>query len=301
MQNDLPRKSCAFKWVELKPWVIAALVVLTASWAADGLREIVEPFLTGNKPDTDKLIPCLIYIVLFVIAVWRLYRIRQELFTPRTRFVKNEIPEKREHLILFLSNLPPRGSFIDGVPEGVSLTGELDRDLESLVEHKKTNPYWPWEMSLRGIKHHLNRFNPLKLIVICSPTSIQHVHWFRQVLSSYPVLSNVDVMIFVKESAQPKLIECPTQAITEGGWEFEKFDDLSDALMHLLRELKRRSVADDQIMIDFTSGQKVTSVVATAVTFNRNIKAQYVQTNYPFEVIGYDILLGSSETGGLGL
>lgn len=289
----------ALRWIELKPWIIAALVVLTASWAADGLREIVEPFLIGNKPDADKLVPCIVYVALVVITVWMLYRIRQQIFAPRTRFVKNETPEKREYLILFLSNLPPRGNFINGVPQGAILTGELDRDLESLVEHKKTSPYWPWEMSLRGIKHHLNRLK--FIIVICSPASVQHVHWFGQVLARYLMLSNVAVKIFVKGSAQPMLIECPTQAITEGGWEFEKFDDLSDALMHLLRELKRQGITDNRIMIDFTSGQKVTSVVAAAITFNRNIKAQYVQTNAPFEVIGYDILLGSSETGELGL
>jgi hypothetical protein len=72
-------------------------------------------------------------------------------------------------------------------------------------------------------------------------------------------------------------------------------------MRYLLREFKRQHVADDRIMIDFTGGQKVTSVVAASVTFNRTIKAQYVQTNAPHQVISYDILLGSSETGGLGL
>ncbi len=63
-------------------------------------------------------------------------------------------------------------------------------------------------------------------------------------------------------------------------------------MLHLLRAFKRRRVSDDRIMIDFTGGQKVTSVVAASVTFNRTIKAQYIQTNTPHEVISYDILMG---------
>jgi hypothetical protein len=88
--------------------------------------------------------------------------------------------------------------------------------------------------------------------------------------------------------------------MSTGGWEFERFDDLSRAVLHLIREYKRQNVSEHQIMIDFTGGQKVTSVVAASVTFNRKIKAQYVQTNPPHEVVSYDILLGSAETGGLG-
>jgi hypothetical protein len=54
-------------------------------------------------------------------------------------------------------------------------------------------------------------------------------------------------------------------------------------------------------MIDFTGGQKVTSVVAAAVACNRTLTAQYVQTNHPYHVISYDIQMASLETGGLGL
>ncbi|MCI0561057.1 MAG: hypothetical protein MN733_21430 [Nitrososphaera sp.] len=285
---------------EHKPWLIAALVVLTASWAADGLREMIDPLLTGNKPDVAKLVPCIVYLILFGMCVWLLYRIRQEIFAPRTRLVRNETPEPREHLILFLSELPEKGKFNDGIPDGITLTGDLDKDLQNLVQHKRINPYWPWEMALRGIKHHLTADTLKSVIVICSPESIAQVHHFGEVLCKYSVLERIDVKIFVKEPVESKFIKCPTEPITKGGWIFEEFDDLSNAVMHLLRELKRQEVEDEQIMLDFTSGQKVTSVVAAAVTFNRNIKAQYVQTKGPHNVIGYDIVLGSSETGGLG-
>ena len=85
------------------------------------------------------------------------------------------------------------------------------------------------------------------------------------------------------------------------GFNFEHFDELSDALAYLLRKFRRGKFTDSDIMIDFTGGQKVTSVVAAAITFNRSIKAQYVQTNDPWKAISYDILLASPDTGGLGV
>jgi sigma54-dependent transcription regulator len=88
------------------------------------------------------------------------------------------------------------------------------------------------------------------------------------------------------------------------GFNFEHFDELSDALAYLLREFRRGKIGkipDSDIMIDFTGGTKVASVVAAAITFNRSIKAQYVQTNDPWKAISYDILLASPDTGGLGV
>ena len=84
------------------------------------------------------------------------------------------------------------------------------------------------------------------------------------------------------------------------GWDFEAFDDLSRALLHRLRMFKRMEVNEKEIMIDFTGGQKVTSVVAAMVTINRRVKTQYVQTNRPWNVAGYDIQMGSGETESLG-
>lgn len=201
--------------------------------------------------------------------------------------------------MLFLSDLR-RGTFHDGVPAGVELTGDFEQDLETLVAWKRDHPYWPWEMPLRGIRHHLGRLRTIT--VICSRESIQQVHWFGEMLRRYPPLQSVAVRVLLRrEIEQPILEDCPKELIVEGGWDFERFDDLSRAVLHLLRGFRRQQASDDQIIIDFTGGQKVTSVVAAAMTFNRTLKDQYVQTNDPYAVISYDILMGWLETGGLGL
>jgi hypothetical protein len=285
----------------MAPWIAGAMVALTVSWAADGLRDIFEAWMRGEAVNVWMVMTRVVYVLLFMAAATWLYRMRNMLFQPRTRFLRSESPEKREHLVLFLSNLDTRrGPFHNGVPEGITLRGDLEQDLAALVDHKRqTRQYWPWEMPLRAIRHHLGRLQTIT--IICSPESLQQVHWFGQVLMSYGCLHGVSVRVFLQDNGRPVMAECPKEPMTMGGWDFEQFDALSQAILHLIREFKKQRVTDDQIMIDFTGGQKVTSVVAASVTFNRTIKAQYVQTNPPYAVISYDILLGSPETGGLGL
>lgn len=139
-----------FAWSELTPWVSAALVALTVSWAADGLKETFEALLKGEAVHGWMMVVSVAYVVVFLAAVAWLYSLRNRFFQPRTRFLRNETPEKREHLVLFLSDLR-RGTFHDGVLAGVELTGDFEQDLETLVTWKREHPYWPWEMPLRGI------------------------------------------------------------------------------------------------------------------------------------------------------
>lgn len=94
-----------------------------------------------------------------------------------------------------------------------------------------------------------------------------------------------------------KLVSGVASVVSDGGWDFERFDDLSKAILELFKIFRRQRVPDEQVMIDFTGGQKVTSVVAAAVTFNRRSKAQYVQTNKPWNVVSYDVMMASSDTG----
>lgn len=284
---------------ELSPWIAAVGVILGGNWVADSVREGFELWIKGE--DVVVQFVKVGYIVFFIGMVVWFYRGRNTLFQPRTRFLQDvESPEKREVLILFLSDLDlKRGKYNDGIPEGVTLSDDLDKDISTLEVHKTSNPFWRWEMPLRAIRHHIGRLQTI--ILLCSPESLQQVHWFRQILARYPSLAQVSVQVLTKENNQAKLIACPTTLTSSGGWEFERFDDLSRGVLHILKVYKKQSISEDQIMIDFTGGQKVTSVVAASVTFNRKIKAQYVQTNHPWNVVSYDILLGSPETGGLGI
>ena len=59
---------------------------------------------------------------------------------------------------------------------------------------------------------------------------------------------------------------------------------------NLFRFLNRWRIPDGRIAVDFNGGQKVTSVVAAALTFNRDIVAQYVPTNDPSNLLCYNIV-----------
>ena len=285
---------------ELLPWFTAALVALSSGWAGDAIKETLDLWFSGTK-GVGSLSRC-IYILFFVGFAILLYRQRNAFFRPRTRYLRNETPEQRKHLILFLSNLnTDKGKFNNGVLDGLTLSNDLNADIKMMevLKDKKPPLYWSWEMPLRGFRHH---FGVLQSVtIICSKKSIEQVHWFLDICRRYDSLKDISFLILAKDPAE--LISTPSGALGSArGWDFEDFNELSNAMWTLIKELKRQhDIKESEITIDFTSGQKVNSVVATAITFNRKIKSQYVQTNTPYAVLGYDAMLAASDTGGLGM
>lgn len=71
-----------------------------------------------------------------------------------------------------------------------------------------------------------------------------------------------------------------------------------DAFKELMQEFSRRGINDKDIVIDITGGQKPNSVVGAVVTFNRRIKAQYVQTEGDNAIIQYDVVHDTGDAGG---
>jgi hypothetical protein len=295
-----PIKRLRLKLKELLPWFTAALVALSAGWAGDAVQDTVNVWFSGTM-GVLSLSRCL-YISIFLGSVILLFRQRDAFFRPRTRYLRNEIPEKRKHLILFLSNLDTdKGKFNNGVLDGLTLSNDLDRDIKSMEALKGKEPplRWSWEMPLRGLRHH---FGELKSVtIICSKESVEQVDWFLDICRRYDPLKDITFFILAKDPTE--LIPAPSGALDSvRGWNFESFDELSSAMWRLIRKLrKQHGIKESEIMFDFTGGQKVTSIVAAAITFNRKIKSQYVQTNYPWEVLGYDVIHAISDTGGLGM
>jgi hypothetical protein len=69
---------------------------------------------------------------------------------------------------------------------------------------------------------------------------------------------------------------------------FEDFNGLVVAVRALLRgDLKQ--TPRNQIVLDVTGGQKVTSIAGAALTMNNELRFQYVQTNPPFATRVYDL------------
>ncbi len=293
-------------WTEFSPYLWVAVAGITGHWAAVGTEKLLEIFSHGHLPQLKDVALSAFYCAIFFLMILQIAS--RKLFQPQTRRLRTEHAEPREHLILFLSELNEK-TFPNIVPDGVSFSGDLNKDIELLAQWKEQHRplYWPWEMPLRAARHHL-RENKLKsLTIICSDRSIRQVCAFGNIMARYAPWHTGSIYVLIQENLKPKRVifsETPTDG---GGWDFDNFDQLSGAMMELLAELRRLGIRDDEIMVDFTGGTKVASVVAAAVTFNRNIKAQYVQTisstsdKFDLQVIGLDLLVGITEVHEHGL
>ena len=300
-------KLLKLKMAELWPWINAALVALSASWAGDAFEETMNLWFSGTI-GVISWHRCF-YVSVFLLSVILLYRQRQTFFRPRTRYLHTDIPKPRKHLILFLSNLDTKkqdfnDKFNNGVPKELDLSGNLDDDIEEMIRlktRKENSVRWIWEMPLRAIRHHLGKLEGVT--IICSSKSIEQVNWFLDICNQYDTMKKVKFYVLKNKGCRrPALLDASGATFSSDcGWDFESFDELSEAMWSLIHMLKKKGLKEDEIIIDFTGGPKVASIVAAATTFNRKIKAQYVQTNPRWEVKGYDVIMAASSTEGLGL
>lgn len=289
-------------WQSIRRWVAAAFVGFTLHWAAIDIHHTVEPLWHGDWPEISLTAISLFYLLLFVAAAWWLYSLRLDFEPPHTRYFRvDSRPRQREHLVLFLSRINLQ-SFPDGVPADIGLTGDFAKDLELLDARQMTSEpksKWTWEMALRGIAHHVPTLK--SVTIVCSNESLLQLDLFLTLLSRYETLNTVRRKLLANDGGRGRVIDCTPRPENVTGWDFEQFDVLSNGLADLLEYFRRERIPDKHIMVDLTGGQKVTSVVAAAITFNRHLKNQYVQTNEPWNVIGYDIVWAPREPEGLGL
>jgi len=282
-------------------WLTAALAAVIYSWAStEVVRWFDQVFFDRPTPGNHLALFAFCLLLAGVLA-YLAYLQRNILNRPRTRLREIHQPPKRQHLTLFVSNLT-QGSYDEntGFPLGFQPSFKLSDDLSALLALKdKGGPRWPWEMILRGVVHHVPRLQTVS--VLCSTASIAQVHLLGHVLSRYHEFERVKFHVMVRRDHGIDLVDFPSTSFTRGGWEFEEFDELCNGLLKLFQLLHDREVPNCEITVDLTGGYKVTSVVAAAVTFNRDVMAQYVQTERKtnHEPIGYDWVIEDPKSAGL--
>lgn len=314
--NRSPHRSRRQSWIppEVQAFLAAVGSVLFGSWAADEGRELFDrTFGRGGADGTSLLsyaIGTLVCLILFGLSLYWLYRLRKVWTHPRTRLQQKKDPPAYPNLVIFLSSLyVARGYQPDtGLPEAFTPTGNLDEDIEELVRLKERengpSVRWPWEIALRGLRHHQDALE--RVIVFCSSESLDQAHWFGHLFREHykDRFAGVELKLSLRKRQGFRLIDCPTESpLVRGpddlGWDFEDFDSLSWGMTQLLDVLKEEGVRPNQVVIDFTSGQKPNSVVGASVTFNRDTVCQYVQTSLPHHVIHYDLVLTPLEDEGI--
>jgi len=289
-------------WLVHRHWWAALSVAIAVHWLAVESHHL---FASDHHSGWREAGPLAIYAVLVLLAVQWLYHERLRFFgQARTRELRQQPAERRPHIILFLSQLrvgasdPP-----GGIPSWFLPTADLRADLDRLKELKQAgaSQQWSWEMPLRALAHHAASLRSVSLV--CSEESIPQLGWFGDIVRSYPLIAGAALQVLLDSGdgkIEVKPIE-PHARIERGGWPFEDFDRLSQGMRRLLEHmLEHHHCREQEIMIDFTGGQKVASVVAASITFNRRIKAQYVSTT-SLQPISFDIVMETSHETGLEL
>lgn len=294
------------KFKEWLPWIIAAFTALSVNLAAEAIIGTFEIWANGEPGCFSKL--RFGYLIFFLICVCFFIGFRKKFFPPRTRYLKEEPTEKRKHLVLFLSNLRSEFEKTGGIPEWLKLSDDIHRDIKYIESKKKENPYWKWEMPLRAIAYHLGegtqKGKTLETVtIICSKESIRQINLFYNICMQYTLLRNKTFYLLTKKSEHNTIVSLAssTDITLFHGYDFEDFNEIVGAMESLLYEFGSKKYLHKDIMVDITGGQKPTSIVAAAMTFNLKIKAQYVQTNDPCKIKSYDVVLLSPDTKGLGI
>jgi len=293
------------KFKEILPWFVAAVAVLSANCAASAVWESITAMIEGGYGGVEVNIVRSLTVGFFFFMVYLLYRQRKAFFRPRTRHMTMEPADPRKHQVLFLStsnlHLLSEGERIH--PEGIELSNNLNDDIKQLERLKDGSPriFWTWEMPLRALLHHSQVLE--SVVLVCSPQSIVQSRAFVDICRQYDLLASRSFNLLASLRGVIQVVPFDDGLSLEAcqGFNFEGFDELSHAFWVLLEDFERRGCPEKDIMVDITGGQKPASVVGAVMTFNREIKAQYIQTNPPWAVITYDVIHGSSDTGQLGL
>lgn len=291
----------------------AGATTVVSFGAATSAEQTIVALANGSAIERWDFFGGALYWIVFAALIVTLFKHRYDLGAV-IRFPKQKPSPPRRHLILFLSHLvgsdgkplqdkDDKSLYTSGIPnwfvadrEARKAQGhavDIQGDLLGLLNLKKKDARlrWTWEMPLRAIQHHLPELE--QVTVVCSPSSLVQTPWFLDIAEEY--FPGVTFALWA-ESEQTRRLERIVGADARkridklAGRDFEELDVLSGAIRDLLDTLTQLDVPDQDIVIDFTGGQKPTSIVAASITFNRPINAQYVRTDGQFVRPGDDII-----------
>jgi hypothetical protein len=150
--------------------------------------------------------------------------------------------------------------------KGKSLTEDI-QTISTVAAQAGPKVRWNWQQLLRAIEPHPHLRSIWLIGSPGSEGSAQALARCQKLLESYTTAS----------------INCHPEPC-----DFEDFNALVGAIRGLLQK-PLRGIASHLVAVDITGGQKVASIAGAALTMNRELRFQYVQTNSPFEAITYQL------------
>ncbi|MDR4497189.1 MAG: hypothetical protein MRK02_04580 [Candidatus Scalindua sp.] len=214
------------------------MAVLSTHLAADAIIHIFEGLF-----DKMHWWHPLIYIsfgLFFVVMISVTFLLKNRIYLPQTKIIPGGA-QRRKHLILFLSNLDDLDELnkSNGIPEALTLTHNINDDIEKMKELKKrpTKLVWKWEMPLRAIKHHIETLTTLT--IICSDKSLPQVHLFLNICRRLKIVSyrrfywqkrEIYCTLVEKNGGENKRRDFKSFDKEYEGFNFEDFNALSNAM-----------------------------------------------------------------------
>lgn len=281
---------------KLKKWIpilaVLILLVLTpilAEWLALGFRgeTLFEHYFPEIINHQSMVIISVAIFLLF--ALFFLYRLRGYLLQPRG-FYEGEVTPHR-CLIMPLSApirknetdvsiIPNNSSGYDITVKSIPIAKgkDIKKDIELLEKSG-----WSWQQFLRGLAEHQNKLEAVYIIGTTgkpdgTPGSKDSLNAAKFLINHY----KEDVQVILHDKAVNP----------------DSFNPLCAAINEGVMKLKEMNYDEDDIVIDVTGATKMVSIAGAAVTMNKDVMFQYVQTEADKEkkhkVFAYDVIAGRS-------
>ncbi len=257
--------------------------ILTGGWAADGIKG--DPLFTWipilcNYP----IIITSVVTILFISSIAWAYSRRSDFLAFRT--LNQEECSPHSCLILPLSIMLPKpvtSDFPIQFASGVSIPGDdLQTDIEGLNPAK-----WNWQQMLRVLQIHQHTLKHVFLI-----GSADTEYQGKKTLGSFHDITFAKKII---KKYCPNIVKIDDIDHYGTPVDFEDFKSLVSVMEEGISFYKKKGLHEQDIIIDATGGQKITSIAAAVVTMNNNVTFHYVQTNPPNRVLAYDLLIQSEQ------
>jgi hypothetical protein len=225
------------------------------------------------------------------VLVERVTNAAQKLWIAHNRLKQSMDPPKCPRLIVFLSLALEAKCKPDLTPTGCDLQpgpdADFGRDFDALKKAKQEGgAFWPWEQTLRAVHHHRDSLQELYLI--CSPETLGQAAKFAAIVRRYQPFGKLPIYVAGAVNDRFELREV-SQLEHFSGIDSNHFNRVARTLRALIEKLKREHPHED-IIADFTGGQKPSSAAVIAEAMTQEIYAQYVDTNSA-KVFGYQVVL----------
>ena len=190
----------------------------------------------------------------------------------------NHMPSIKEHSPNKVVSLLIKGGALEHRIGGRSLQEESDKIDDFAKRVKESLPagsprwYWNWQQLLRALRGH------------------GHLEQVWLIGSSGKDGSRQACSEFCKPWLEGYLPPGCKVQIYDRGVDFEDYNEMENCFRTIVFG-PLESFNHTSVCVDVTGGQKTTSIAAAAMTMNREVVFQYVQTNSPFATLIYDIAL----------